>query len=205
MLGLAILFGLAIWCVITLIAMIIGYIIGKKICYPKMGVLTGFMLTMGGWIIYWWMEFMYIQAKVTKLCEKEAGVTVYVTPEEWRKQIGEAEWKKIKELNNKEKQNYPQETITINKIEYAPTIMINSHLIKFMTVQEISEFISKHNFFILDYKNKNILLEYTYFSAGSGSWLAGGSPKVWLNGIRSCDDYINQQFDGKIKFYSPYF
>lgn len=33
-----------------------------------------------------------IQHRVSKLCEQEAGLTVYVTPEEWRKQIGEEEW-----------------------------------------------------------------------------------------------------------------
>ena len=84
MLGLAILFGLLVWIVVTLIAMRIGYKIAKK-----KGLFAGFMLTMGGWIVYWAIEFAYIQAKVSYLCEKEAGITVYVTPEQWRKQIGE--------------------------------------------------------------------------------------------------------------------
>lgn len=84
MLGLAILFGLLVWIVVTLIAMTIGYKIAKK-----KGLFAGFMLTMGGWIVYWAIEFAYIQAKVSYLCKKEAGITVYITPEQWRKQITE--------------------------------------------------------------------------------------------------------------------
>ncbi|WP_027010048.1 hypothetical protein [Conchiformibius kuhniae] len=48
MLGLAILFGLAVWVLLTLIAMIVGYKFGKG-----KGLFVGFMLTMGGWFVYW--------------------------------------------------------------------------------------------------------------------------------------------------------
>ncbi|QMT33951.1 hypothetical protein LNQ82_05630 [Conchiformibius steedae DSM 2580] len=97
MLGLAILFGLLVWIVVTLIAMTIGYKIAKK-----KGLFAGFMLTMGGWIVYWAIEFAYIQAKVSYLCKKEAGITVYITPEQWRKQIREEEWKKLKPFTDTE-------------------------------------------------------------------------------------------------------
>ncbi len=101
MIGLIILFLLAIWCLLTVLAMWVGYKIGKRNHFPKTGIFTGFMLVMGGWFVYWAIEFAYIQLRIKELCEKEAGITVYVTPEEWRKQIGE-EWIKAKPLTNKE-------------------------------------------------------------------------------------------------------
>lgn len=196
MFGLAILFGLLVWIVVTLIAMRIGYKIAKK-----KGLFVGFMLTMGGWFVYWAIEFAYIQAKVTALCEKEAGITVYVTPEQWRKQIGEEEWIKIKEFNDIERQRYPQEKITVKGTDYIPTMMINSHLINYSNTEYIDNIIRKRISIVWDYYNKNILLKYTYFSAGAGNWLAGGSPKFWLNDIQSCDDDIYQKFNNHIQSY----
>ena len=199
MLGLAILFGLLVWIVVTLIAMRIGYKIGKK-----KGLFAGFMLTMGGWFVHWAIEFAYVQAKVSYLCEKEAGITVYVTPEQWRKQIGEEEWYKIQELNPIEQRNYPRKTITINKIDYVSTMMINSHLIKYSTVKNIDNFIGESRSIVMDYHN-TIILEYVYFSAGVGNWLSDGSPKFWLNNIQSCNDDIYQQFINRIELYSNRF
>lgn len=196
MLGLAILFGLLVWIVVTLITMTIGYKIAKK-----KGLFVGFMLTMGGWIVYWAIEFAYIQAKVSYLCKKEAGITVYVTPEQWRKQIGEEEWIKIKEFNDIERQSYPQEKITVKGTDYIPTMMINSHLINYSNTEYIDNIIRKRISIVWDYYNKNILLKYTYFSAGAGNWVTGGSPKFWLNNIQSCDDDIYQKFNNHIQSY----
>ena len=57
MLGLAILAGLAFWCILTLLAMIIGFkvfrYIKKSWLSGLLGVFTGFMLLMGGWFVYW--------------------------------------------------------------------------------------------------------------------------------------------------------
>ena len=205
MLGLAILFGLFVWIVITLMATMIGYKIGKKAHYPKMGALTGFMLIMDGWIVYWIIEFAYIQAKVSYLCKKEAGITVYVTPEQWRKQIGEEEWAHLFEFDYIKKQSYPSRDIIYEQKKYVPTASFNDRLIKYNQHQNISEFIGRMEAVVIDRKDKKAILHYTYFSAGAGHWITGGSPKFWLNNIQSCKNKIYQQFSNQIKFYSNTF
>lgn len=205
MLGLAILFGLFVWIMVTLIATVIGSNIGKKINQPKMGAWAGFMLTMGGWIVYWVIEYAYVQAKVSYLCHKEAGITVYVTPEQWRKQIGEEEWATLSEFDYIKKQSYPRGDIIYEQKKHVPTSFLNDRLVKYSHHQDISEFIGKTESVIIDIKTQKPILHYTYFSAGAGAWLAGGSPKVWLNNIQSCEDNIYQQFSNRIKFYSNTF
>ena len=200
MLGLAILFGLLVWIVVTLIAMRIGYKIGKK-----KGLCAGFMLTMGGWFVYWAIEFAYVQAKVSYLCEKEAGITVYVTPEQWRKQIGEEEWSTLMAFDNINKQSYPRGDIIYKQKRYIPTASFNDRLVKYNHHQSISKFIGKMDALIIDRKDKKAILHYTYFSAGVGNWLSNNSPKFWLNNIQSCNDDIYQQFINRIELYSNRF
>ena len=80
MLALALLLGLIVWVLITLAAIFIGTKLGKSL-YPDnpkaglYGALSGFMLTMGGFIVYRAVEYVYIQTKVSHLCESEGGVT----------------------------------------------------------------------------------------------------------------------------------
>lgn len=182
MLGLAILFGLLVWIVVTLIAMRIGYKIAKK-----KGLFAGFMLTMGGWIVYWAIEFAYIQAKVSYLCEKEAGITVYVTPEQWRKQIG-AEWNTLRKYNEIESQSYPVREITIDNKNFIPVSQINKNIIVYSNWERLSQFISKYTGLLIDKTSQKILVKYVSISAGSGTWIAGGSPKFWLNYLSTCSN-----------------
>lgn len=126
MLGLAILFGLFVWLIITVFAIIIGYETGKKT-----GAFCGFMLTMGGFIVYWIVEFIYIQAKVNHLCKTEGGVTVYITPEEWRKMIGEEEWQKSVYTGNPD-ENYPKDNvINFGGREYRVSYQINQRVLRY--------------------------------------------------------------------------
>ncbi|ULJ68775.1 hypothetical protein MIS45_08290 [Wielerella bovis] len=173
MLGLAILFGLFVWIVVTLIATIIGYKIGKAAHYPKMGALAGFMLTMGGWIVYWAIEFAYIQAQVTKLCEKEAGITIYVTPEQWREQIGEEEWEKMRPLTDKERnERYFKNNKNIfhfnNKsYKYAQGQFkdgnIQNEKLTYYNYFGSAGKIKQNSFILVDDFNKQVVLQGTYF------------------------------------------
>ena len=144
MLGLAVLFGLAVWVGFTFLIARCGYLIGKKFHYARTGAFLGFMLIMGGWFVYWAIEFAYLQVKVTNLCEKEAGVTVYITPEEWRKQLGEEEWNKIKAHNYIERQYYPNNNIIIDEIKYIPSGSLNGRLIEYSHFSNINNYIKKN-------------------------------------------------------------
>ena len=85
MLGLAILFGLGIWLLLTLLAMMLGYKLGKRLTGKKwgrlLGMFAGFMLLMGGWIVYWIIEYQQTKAYAASVCGL-AGYQIYVQPEE---------------------------------------------------------------------------------------------------------------------------
>lgn len=157
---------------------------------------------MGGWIVYWIAEYHYIQYKVNHLCKTEGGVTVYVTPEDWRKMIGEEEWSQLTEFNYSQKQYYPTEKIVVNNVDYYPSSSINARLVKYSSHKKINEFIGQNNSLVIDLKSNTILMNYRYYSAGVGAWLAGGNPKFWLNEIYDCNDSISQEFSNLIRFYS---
>ena len=197
MLGLAILAGLALWCILTLLAMIIGFkvfrYIKKSWLSGLLGVFTGFMLLMGGWFVYWYWEYHYLQKTVTKLCQEEGGLTVYVTPEEWRKQIGEEEWKNLGTYENYRKLNInsivKERHIIINGQRYLALNKINRRIIRYANWQKINEFIDKQQDLLIDEQSNRILTKSTYFMIGSGKWLAGGSYKIWLNHLNGCKEY----------------
>ena len=197
MLGLATLAGLALWCILTLLAMIIGFkvfrYIKKSWLSGLLGVFAGFMLLMGGWFVYWYWEYHYLQKTVTKLCQKEGGLTVYVTPEEWRKQIGEEEWKNLGTYENYRKLNInsivKERYIIINSQRYLALNKINRRIIRYTNWQNINEFIDKQQDLLIDEQSNRILTKSTYFMIGSGKWLAGGSYKIWLNHLNGCKEY----------------
>lgn len=192
MLGLAILFGLIVWCIVALIAANIGYKIGKKAHYPKIGAFTGFMLTMGSWIVYWAIEYTYIQAKVTELCEKEGGITVYVTPEQWREQIGEEEWKQSFYTGELDKKYQKRDRNIFNNREYYISSQINQRVLMYKSndwgknsIKDV--FIS--DIVIYDTKWQKILYNYRVFSAKSAPNITNSLEglKFWLDyGIKDC-------------------
>lgn len=198
MLGLAILFGLAVWLIITIFAIIIGYKTGKKT-----GAFFGFMLTMGGWIVYWIAEYHYIQYKVNHLCETEGGVTVYITPEEWRKMIGEEEWGALQRYGRplNARLNGISNKI-INGIEYIPVDRVNKNMIRYSDWEDVGSFTSKKTSLLINESNQQILMRYVLFSTGTGAWLAGGSPKFWINNVDSCSEEIDSQAYEVIHQYS---
>ncbi|UOP04159.1 hypothetical protein [Conchiformibius kuhniae] len=179
MLGLAILFGLAVWCVVTLIATLIGYTIGKK-----KGMVTGFMLTMGGWLVWWAVEFAYIQAKVSYLCHTEAGTTVYVTPEQWRKQIGEAEWQTLQEDFKNISSNW---TVEFNGKKYYGLNQPNRRLINFYARDKNSDGISDYDEIYVDKITNQVLFTQRFFSVGTPA-IANSLEglKFWLDRVDDC-------------------
>ena len=204
MLGLAILAGLALWCILTLLAMIIGFkvfrYIKKSWLSGLLGVFTGFMLLMGGWFVYWYWEYHYLQKTVTKLCQKEGGLTVYVTPEEWRKQIGEEEWN-----------NLPKDWKHISddlqfkfqgKVYYGDS-QLNKRVISFLANDERKDIIRDYDKIFVDKNTNQVLLRWHYFSVGAppiANSLSG--LKGWLNNIDDC--YIGNWSDKDRFFHENY-
>ena len=204
MFGLALLAGLALWCILTLLAMIIGFkvfrYIKKSWLSGLLGVFTGFMLLMGGWFVYWYWEYHYLQKTVTKLCQEEGGVTVYVTPEEWRKQIGEEEWN-----------NLPKDWKHIShdlqfkfqgKVYYGND-QLNKRVISFVRMDKRKDIIRDYDKIFIDKNSNQILLRMHIFSVGAPSIVNSlYGLKFWLNHINDC--YIYELSDEDRSFYENY-
>ncbi len=193
MLGLAVLFFLGVWVVITIVAMVIGWKFAKKHWGTGagfIGLFLGFMLTMGGFIVYWIIEYHQIQRTVTKLCETEGGIKVYVTPEEWRKKIGEEEWRKSYYTGEPD-ENYPKDSsMNFNGKQYHIFGQINQRVFMYIVDNGGNTgdiFID--DLFFYDFKLKQVLYHQRVFSA-SGAPLLSDSLKAfkfWLDyGIHSC-------------------
>ena len=90
----AILFFLGLWVLGTILFMVLGWKAKRHF-----GLFVGFMLPMGNFIVYWAVEYWMLQARVTRLCETRGGTKIYLTPEEYRKKIGEEEWKNLHEID----------------------------------------------------------------------------------------------------------
>ena len=188
MLGLAILAGLALWCILTLLAMIIGFkvfrYIKKSWLSGLLGVFTGFMLLMGGWFVYWYWEYHYLQKTVTKLCQEEGGLTVYVTPEEWRKQIGEEEWNNLPEDWKHISHNLQ---FKFKGKVYHGSTQLNKRVISFLANDERKDIIGDYDKIYVDKKSNQVLYRIHIFSIGAPAIaISLRGLKFWLNHTNDC-------------------
>lgn len=188
MLGLAILFFLAVWIGITFLAARFGYQIGSLKGWPKLGAFAGFMLTMGGFWVYWAIEFAVIQAKVSHLCETEGGVTVYVTPEQWRKEIGKEEWKKSVYTGNPD-QDYPKDSvIEFNNRKYKIRGQINQRILRYHSNDNGNSTINGiyiWDFLFYDKKSSQVLYHQRVFNPSRAGEF---DLRFWLRyGVHSCN------------------
>ena len=188
MFGLAILAGLAVWCILTLLAMIIGFkvfrYIKKSWLSGLLGAFTGFMLLMGGWFVYWYWEYHYLQKTVTKLCQEEGGLTVYVTPEEWRKQIGEEEWNNLPE--DWKHISHDLQFKFQGKVYYGDS-QLNKRVISFLANDERKDIIRDYDEIFVDKKSNQVLYRIHIFSIGAPAIaISLRGLKFWLNHTNDC-------------------
>jgi hypothetical protein len=189
MLAIAVLIGLVLWLLITLIATLVGAKMGKGLYKdnPKArlyGALTGFMLTMGAPISYWVIEYVYIQAKVSQLCESEGGITVYVTPEEYKNRLAINKFSDLNSyesvIDNEYKGEALKQHVVFEGVEYnwrkndTDNILILSGSVT-QTTPYIKDFYSV----IYDKETKIVLSKLVMFSVGN-------SLKFWLDNINDC-------------------
>ena len=200
MFGLALLAGLAFWCILTLLAMIIGFkvfrYIKKSWLSGLLGVFTGFMLLMGGWFVYWYWEYHYLQKTVTKLCQEEGGLTVYVTPEEWRKQIGEEEWNNLPEDWKHISHNLQ---FKFKGKVYHGSTQLNKRVISFLANDERKDIIGDYDKIYVDKKSNQVLYRIHIFSIGAPAIaISLRGLKFWLNHTNDCSvdkiSYENRTF-----------
>ena len=110
---------LIIWILLTKFAMKIGGYLFRRFRpdnprAEKWSAFWGFMLAMGWVLVFWAVEAVIVRIYAAEMC-KQAGITVYVTPEQWKQMVGgEEAGKAIPYVNKLVNEKYPYQHIQIN-------------------------------------------------------------------------------------------
>ena len=197
MLGLAILFGLCIWLLLTLLAMVLGYKLGRRLTKKKwgrlFGMFPGFMLLMGGWITHWVVEYWQTKAYAASVCGL-AGYKIYVPPEEWKKTVSEEEWKQMAEfkswLVDPTEQNGPK-TLVFEGEEYRIDLQIDNRLTSYeRTIRKGYTMVWED--LIYDVKRNEVLFKAIHTHTGTGSgWESLEELKFWIDSIPNCESKMS--------------
>ena len=197
MLGLAILFGLCIWLLLTLLAMVLGYKLGRRLTKKKwgrlFGMFTGFMLLMGGWITHWVVEYWQTKAYAASVCGL-AGYKIYVPPEEWKKTVSEEEWKQMAEFKSwlvRPSQRNGPKTLVFEGKEYKIDSQIDNRLTSYeRTIRKGYTMVWED--LIYDVKRKEILFKAIHTHTGTGSgWESLEELKFWIDSIPNCESKMS--------------
>ena len=193
MLGLAILFGLCIWLLLTLLAMVLGYKLGRRLTKKKwgrlFGMFTGFMLLMGGWITHWVVEYWQTKAYAASVCGL-AGYKIYVPPEEWKKTVSEEEWKQMAEfkswLVDPTEKNGPK-TLVFEGEEDKISLQLNDRVTNYSRIDGRG-YTRIFNDLFYDVTRREVLFKITdvYTGVGSSGLASLTDFKSWLNDIPDC-------------------
>lgn len=185
----------------------VGY---KK--FGAAGAVAGFMLTMGGFVVYWVVEYIQIQRAVTQLCETEGGITVYVTPEEWRKQVGEKEWINLKPLTSsairKMKVEVKKVTYRNNVYKYSRGIyrsgnIENKRIKIFNNYKSPIPYTTVNSSILIDIDTRRTLIDANYINTGVGSISNNFDGfKFWMSSLPKCPKKFYYQFHKLARQYS---
>lgn len=177
------------WFLITFLCMKVGGKLGQRLSFAwgkGFGSFMGFMLSMGGFIVYWIAEYWILQVRVTHLCETRGGTKIYLTPEEYRKKIGEEEWKNLHEIDKSIIKEDGINNLLFQGREYAPRGYENNRIRSFEIIGE-THGIAETDIVYYDYKMHQVVFQTTTFGASSPSKLSSLEDlKFWLNNIKDC-------------------
>ena len=193
MIGFVVLFALFIWVIVTIFSMILFHKICRKI-FPSyrwsgvVGVFIGFMLLMGGWFVYWGVEYLQVSSYVNEMC-KQSGIKIYITPEEWKQMVGgEDAWRELGRSNRNPPDHMKDDQIVFNGEIYEIFWQENDRLSIYLHQrQDGIRYVSANQNVLYDEMSGKALMQYNYTTVGSGSledfmgWL-----KTWINNIPSC-------------------
>lgn len=187
MLALALLLGLIVWIIITIIAVKIGPSVAMGLYKGpnarRYGAIGGFMLTMGWVLIYWVIEFAVIQARVSYLCATEGGTTVYVTPEEYRAQIGEDEWSNLPWLNETISYGESRDKfIVFEDRRYQLSGRENRRVVSYRIGDHSKSGIGMSDRIYYDTVSKQVLFRQVRYGVSTSI----PNLKFWMNGIKQC-------------------
>ncbi|WP_225748070.1 hypothetical protein [Eikenella sp. Marseille-P7795] len=191
MIGLVLIPALIVWIVLTILAMMFFRRILRRIS-PNLrlagmiGMFIGFMLIMGGWFVYWGIEYLQIRSYVNEMC-KQTGITVFISPEEWKNRIGgEDVWKNIEVINRNPTDDIKDEFILFKGNKYTIYWQYND-LVYVYTRYQSEDYTTYFDHIYYDRKNQIMLFRYNYITVQAGTV---GNPfeglKFWIAEMDSC-------------------
>jgi hypothetical protein len=194
MLGLLVLLGLIVWIAITLVSIKGGAILGKAFIKRKnaqyIGAFLGFMLTMGGFIFYWTVEYFMIQQRVSYLCKTEAGLKIFVTPEDYKRRLLESDWGGLPKYAPQVKGQFKNTYITYNRIDYELNPKSRDQIQDLSNSEDLHlhvPYVKDWSVITYDTESKVILAQLIEYNVSAGSianeWSAF---KFWMNNIQDC-------------------
>ena len=193
MIGFVVLFALFIWVIVTIFSMMLFHKICRKI-FPNyrwsgiVGVFIGFMLLMGGWFVYWGIEYIQVRSYLNEMC-KQSGIKIYITPEEWKEKIGgEEAWRNIRIIDKSPPDNIKDETIVFEGDKYSISWQYNELVYSYKINRDIQH-VHVTDYIYYDRANKIALFKYrdVSISAGNVVNILGGF-KFWIDNIDGCSD-----------------
>ena len=169
MFGLVVLFLLGLWLVVIVFSVWLPYRLlrGRGRGIAIAGALLGFTLSFAGWVAKWRIEHWLVQRDLTEAC-KQAGVFVYVEPEQWKQMVGgEEAWRKLGYTTSSGKDSvYPQpypSDLEFQGVQYRVLGRRNDRIIKYYSGNKTY---GNHGVYIIhqifyDIDTKTVLFRYT--------------------------------------------
>lgn len=193
MTALILLFALGIWILLTLAASLWGRKWMRR-AFPQKkwagsaGAFAGFMLLMGGWWVYWSIEYIQVRTYAHEMCQR-AGIKVYMVPEEWKAMVGgEDAWRNIQLLDRSVPTDMWDKTIIFNQQEYKISHQINERVFTYTRYKSYPYILMTDKIYY-DSSSKRILFQYVAVNVGTSSTNVISGLKFWINAIPSCEDY----------------
>ena len=191
MFGLVVLFLLGLWLVVIVFSVWLPYRLlrGRGQGIAIAGALLGFTLSFAGWVVKWRIEHWLVQRDLTEAC-KQAGVFVYVEPEQWKQMVGgEEAWRKLGHTTSSEKdsvypQLYPSELV-FRGVSYTPTNQVNDRIVEYYSGENKYGNYGVYKVYLLYYDINTKRVLYQHISAHSKYVDLGFKWIFWTN-LKGC-------------------
>ncbi len=200
MTALILLFALGIWILLTLATSLWGRKWMRR-AFPQKkwagsaGAFAGFMLLMGGWWVYWSIEYIRVRAYAHEMCQR-AGIKIYVTPEEWKRRN---ELSKNFKLNQVAKYILSDNgNIVFQNREYTFSYDLSSKISMYSFQGKKKNYTTVLYRIFYDKEDKVILASTESITTKYG-YSSSLSFKPWIDSIPQCNNY----YFNVIEKYSP--
>ena len=167
MFGLVVLFLLGLWLVVIVFSVWLPYRLlrGRGQGIAIAGALLGFTLSFAGWVAKWRIEHWLVQRDLTEAC-KQAGVFVYVEPEQWKQMVG-------------------GEELVFRGVSYTPTNQVNDRIVEYYSGENKYGNYGVYKVYLLYYDINTKRVLYQHISAHSKYVDLGFKWIFWTN-LKGC-------------------